>query len=307
MQDQEFDDDLLVDDTLSYYAQDTDGNVWLLGQSITEYEYDDAGNLIEIDDDESWLAGEGQSLPGLIMKANPETGEAYYQRFDIGEAEDQAEIVHSNTSVLLDLGDFTNVVQIEEYSALEPDEFDYRYYAPGVGQILTEEFNEDGEVSLSSELIQSRDLGLFDTSINRFQNTDLPGTYLFAGNAEAQEIRANFPSFDEEGFAFRVAVQPDNDLIAFYRFQNTQTPGTYLYAAEEERASINANFSDRFTEEGLAFYTYGVGAGQGTEFYRFQNTDLPGTYLFATGSEADNIRVNLPNFVDEGIAFEAVI
>ena len=307
VQDQEFDDGLLVDETLSYYAQDTDGNVWILGQSITEYEYDEAGNLIEIDDDESWLAGEGQSLPGLIMEATPETGEAYYQRFDIGEAEDQAEIVNSNISVSLDSGDFTNVVQIKEFSVLEPDEFDNRYYAAGVGQILTEEIDEDGEVSLASELIESRDVGLFDTSIYRFQNTNLPGTYLYVGSEEARNVRTDFSGFDEEGLAFRVSVQSGDDLIAFYRFQSIQTPGTYLYAAAEERASIQANFADSYTEEGLAFYAYGVGTGLGTEVYRFQNILNPGTYLFATGSEVDDIRANFPNYVEEGVAFEAVI
>ncbi|MDJ0651008.1 MAG: hypothetical protein QNJ60_20130 [Xenococcaceae cyanobacterium MO_188.B19] len=40
----------------------------------------------------------------------------------------------------------------------------------------------------------------------RFQNRDRPGTYLFAGQQEAESIRANFPNFDEEGAAFEVVV-----------------------------------------------------------------------------------------------------
>ncbi|MDJ0535331.1 MAG: hypothetical protein QNJ70_23060 [Xenococcaceae cyanobacterium MO_207.B15] len=43
----------------------------------------------------------------------------------------------------------------------------------------------------------------------------------------------------------------------------------------------------------------------GTDFSRFQNSDRPGTYLFATGEERDNIRANFPNFMEEGLAFEA--
>jgi hypothetical protein len=60
-------------------------------------------------------------------------------------------------------------------------------------------------------------------------------------------------------------------------------------------------------EEGLAFYVYPGDAGLGTDFNRFQNTALPGTYLFAAEEESIGIRANFPNFVEEGVAFEAVI
>ena len=165
VKDSEFDDDVLTDEKLSYYAQDSDGNVWLLGETVTEYEYDGTGNLIDTDDSESWLAGEGQALPGLIMSANPEVGEAYYQRFDIGEAENQAEVMETNLS--LDIGGktFENVVKIQEFSALKPEESDFKYYAPGVGLILEEEVNADGEVIFTSslqEMAESENSGFID-------------------------------------------------------------------------------------------------------------------------------------------------
>ena len=149
--DREFDNDLLTDEKFSYYAQDSYGNVWLMGETITEYEYDEAGNLIDTDDDESWLAGEGQSLPGLIMSANPTTGEAYYQRFDIGEVENQAEVVETGLSLNVDDDNFTDVIKVKEFSALESGEFDFIYYADGVGQILEEEIEGD-ELVATSEL-----------------------------------------------------------------------------------------------------------------------------------------------------------
>ncbi len=149
--DREFDNDLLTDEKLSYYAQDSLGNVWLLGETVTEYEYDEAGNVIDTDDSESWLAGEGQSLPGLIMAANPETGTAYYQRFDIGEAENQAEIVESDVSLTVDGDNFEDVIKIKEFSVLEPDEFDFKYYASGVGLVFEEEIEED-QLASTSEL-----------------------------------------------------------------------------------------------------------------------------------------------------------
>ena len=42
-------------------------------------------------------------------------------------------------------------------------------------------------------------------------------------------------------------------------------------------------------------------------FVRFQSSDTPGTYLYATGAEADSIRANSASFVEEGSAFNAAI
>lgn len=152
--DRELENNLLTDEHLSYYAQDSLGNVWLLGETITEYEYDEANNLIETDDSESWLSGEGQSLPGLIMLANPKIEEAYYQRFDIGEAENQAKVIDTGLSLNVDGDNFGDVIKIKEFSALESGEFDFIYYAPGVGQILEEEIQGD-ELVFTSELDES--------------------------------------------------------------------------------------------------------------------------------------------------------
>ncbi len=158
VQNQEFVDDVLTEDKLSYYAQDQEGNVWLLGEDVSEYEYDDQGNVIETDDSDSWRAGEGQSLPGLIMDRTPEVGEGYYQRFDIGEAENQGSIV-SLDAAIDDFGEYDDVLQVKEFSALQSDGFDYQYYAPGVGQIYTEELNANGDVIFTSSLVSVSDFG----------------------------------------------------------------------------------------------------------------------------------------------------
>ena len=145
---------------------------------------------------------------------------------------------------------------------------------------------------------------LLDSPIYRFQNIELPGTYLFAGEEEAFSIIDNFPEFELEGFAFYVANQPDDNLVRFNRFRNEDVPGTYLYATEGESASIRANFSNVFAEEGIAFYAYSASANQGTDYYRFHNTSVPGTYLFVNAEERQSIINNFPQFVEEGIAFE---
>ena len=144
---------------------------------------------------------------------------------------------------------------------------------------------------------------LLKTPINRFQNNSRPGTYLFAGPEESQDIRANFSNFIEEGQAFKVATEPGDSLIRLNRFQNLDVPGTYLYAGEEESQDIRANFSN-FLEEGIAFYVYPGSADIGVDFYRFQNSNVPGTYIFVGGEERQDILDNFPHFVEEGIAFE---
>lgn len=145
---------------------------------------------------------------------------------------------------------------------------------------------------------------LLNTPIYRFQNNDRPGTYLFVGQGEREQIKANFPNFVEEGFAFNVSNQPNDNLIRLNRFQNKDVPGTYLYANEQESISIRQNFPN-FAEEGLAFYVYDGNANQAENFYRFQNSAQPGTYLFASQQERNTIVANFPTFREEGVAFEA--
>ncbi|MEY2984992.1 MAG: hypothetical protein RLZZ568_1609 [Cyanobacteriota bacterium] len=165
-----------------------------------------------------------------------------------------------------------------------------------LGQVIEDSFTITINNNLTDELI-------------RFRNNDRPGTYLFAGAAEAASIRQNYLNFFEEGAAFQVATTPSDPLLQpFYRFQNTSPgqEGTYLFAGAEEAASIRQNYPN-FFEEGIAFYAYAAGVGGGTtEFSRFQNNAMPGTYLFAGPGEAAAIMDN-PNlgFTYEGVAFAA--
>ncbi len=108
------------------------------------------------------------------------------------------------------------------------------------------------------------------------------------------------------------ALTPTIDIYSdlntpIYRFQSNSMPGTYLFVGEEERLNIYQNFANSFTEEGIAFYVHPMGSGEETIYARFQNSLVPGTYLYATGAEADNIRLNYTNFLEEGGAFEARI
>ena len=148
---------------------------------------------------------------------------------------------------------------------------------------------------------------LLDTPIHRLQGNDFGGNYIYTG----EEERNNLPTdFAYEGIAFNASVEAHDDLIALYRFQSNENPGSYLLVGESERFNIqsDANLSQAFREEGLAFYVYGVDASEATEFYRFRNLNIAGSYLYVTCAERDNIIANYSNsFVEEGVAFEAEI
>ena len=149
-----------------------------------------------------------------------------------------------------------------------------------------------------------------DTDIFRFRRADGPvSSYIFVAAEEAQSIRDQFGEiFVEEGLAFQAGDEVSDELVPFFRFQSSNNPGRYIYVGEEERNSINQNFAESFTEEGIAFFAFGVGAGEGTEFVRFRNLNSPENYLYATGEEAQTIRDNFSDtFVEEGIAFGAAV
>ena len=139
--DREFEDGLLVEETSDFFAQDTLGNVWYLGEDVTTFEYDEEGNLIDTNTEGAWRAGVNGALPGFIMPAELTEGFNYFQEHaPADEALDQGTIFVAFIGTLtLEFGTFENVLQILETTELEPDEREFKNYAPGVGLILVEE------------------------------------------------------------------------------------------------------------------------------------------------------------------------
>jgi len=137
---QVFLDDVLIEDTQDYYAQDKAGNVWYLGESTRAFEYDDNGKVISTDTSGSWLTGVHGGKPGYIMPAHPTVGLNYYQEFSpADEAVDQAKIVSLDRTVTTPAGHFTHTIRTLESSAAEPGVFESKFYARGVGPVLVQE------------------------------------------------------------------------------------------------------------------------------------------------------------------------
>jgi hypothetical protein len=133
-------DGVLVEETLDYYAQDTDGNVWYMGEDVTNYRYDDDGNFLGTDTESAWLAGENGALPGFIMPAVPTVGANYYQEFAADDdALDQATIIALGATVDLGWKIFDDVLVTLETSELDLDAREFKYFAPSFGLIRAEE------------------------------------------------------------------------------------------------------------------------------------------------------------------------
>ncbi|MGL5080154.1 MAG: hypothetical protein ACRC8A_01575 [Microcoleaceae cyanobacterium] len=145
--------DFLQEDTNDWFAQDTDGNVWYLGESTTAFEYDDAGYFIGTNNDGAWEAQVNGASPGYILQANPQVGDNYYQEFAPNdEALDQAEVISIDQTLETEFGDLDNVLQTLESTELTPRVSDFKYYAPDIGLVLVEELNENLEPEFILEL-----------------------------------------------------------------------------------------------------------------------------------------------------------
>ena len=139
----------LQEDTDDWFAQDTNGNVWYLGEATTSFKYDNKGNFIGTKNDGAWEAGVNGALPGYIMEANPQAGDSYYQEFASQDAAlDQSKVISRDKPLKTELGT-SNVLQTLESTELTPGVFENKYYAPGVGVVRVEEF----DANLKPELI----------------------------------------------------------------------------------------------------------------------------------------------------------
>ena len=179
VRDTAYEDGILVEDTLDWYAQDDDGNVWYMGEIATNYSYDDEGEFTGTDFDGSWQAGVDGAAPGWIMRANPKPGDSYFQEFYPGVAVDEGEVIARGLSVETEFGSFDHVLKIRDTSSLEPGVGAFKYFAPGVGQVLEEEFAED-EPSLFVEIQNRR-------TVDNSAPVD-PTDLAFAGDGEKKTI-----------------------------------------------------------------------------------------------------------------------
>jgi hypothetical protein len=123
-------DGTVTEDTYDWYAQDDDGAVWYLGEDTTEYD-GSGGSSTE----GSWAYGTDDAQPGIIVEADPQVGDTYRQEYLAGEAEDQGEVLDLDASITVPYGAFDHCMQTKDFSELEPDVVENKWYCPDVGVV----------------------------------------------------------------------------------------------------------------------------------------------------------------------------
>lgn len=216
--DRAFDEGELVEETFDWYAQDTNGNVWYMGEDSKEIE---DGEIISTDG--SWEAGQdidatgANAVAGIQMKVAPFTvGDTYLQEFYATVAEDTAEIVALDVAttvgnVLLPedgMQSMFTTLQTLERNPLADDPVsteEFKYFAPGFGLVLETDTSGMERVELV-EVLNDR---LPDIDPQNFSNsTVIDNKY--------------FPLVPGATYRFETIVGEDEELIIVEVFPDTR-------------------------------------------------------------------------------------
>ena len=123
----------LIEDTFDWYAQDSAGNVWYMGENTAEFEDGEIASR-----EGSFEAGVDGAQAGIIMPADPEPGMAYRQEYYEGKAEDNGEVIALDQQVQTPAGRYKGALMTRDTNAIEPAVNEYKLYAPGVGMVLAD-------------------------------------------------------------------------------------------------------------------------------------------------------------------------
>jgi hypothetical protein len=132
LEEKNYEDGELVEDTLDYFAQHKDGSVYYFGERVDDYE---GGQVVG--HESQWLAGEGDNQPGVFMPAQPSVGMTFEQEKAPGIAEDQSKVVATDQTVTTPAGTFSGCIKTEDFSPLD-NVTEHKYYCPGDGFVREE-------------------------------------------------------------------------------------------------------------------------------------------------------------------------
>lgn len=125
----------MVEDTLDWYAQDREGNVWYFGEATKKLE---DGTAVTTG---SFEGGVNGALPGIVMPGHPQVGDQYRQEYAKGVAEDTGEVLGLTGSETTPLtGPLSDLLVTKDTDLRDPTApAENKYYARGIGLILTTE------------------------------------------------------------------------------------------------------------------------------------------------------------------------
>ena len=121
----------LAERTSDYFAQDVCGNVWYFGEDTAEL--GPRGRVLNTEG--TWHAGVDGAEPGVFMQAHPQLNRRFRQEWLAGVAEDTFAVRDRSASVTVPFGSFTHALRTSEFSRLEPNVLDNKYYVRGIGDV----------------------------------------------------------------------------------------------------------------------------------------------------------------------------
>jgi hypothetical protein len=144
--DQDIDAGQVSEQSVDYLAEDVGANVWYLGSYTEAYS---GGQFLNAQD--AWLAGVAGAKVGLWFPGDPQPGgAAFYQVQVPGGETSSAQVVKAGQRTCVPFDCFKDVIVVLEGGS------ENKYWAPGVGQILTEPLS--GEAQETEELINVKEL-----------------------------------------------------------------------------------------------------------------------------------------------------
>jgi hypothetical protein len=144
--DQDIDAGQVSEQAVDYLAEDIGGNVWYLGSYTEAYSGDQFLNA-----QDAWLAGVAGANAGLWFPGDPVPGSAPFIQVQVpGGETSSAQIAETGQKQCVPFDCFKDVIVVLEGGS------EHKYWAPGVGQILTEPLS--GEAQETEELINVKEL-----------------------------------------------------------------------------------------------------------------------------------------------------
>ena len=154
-------DGVTVESTDDWYGVHLNGDVRYFGEiskNFEVFEGDDPEEPELVDVDGSWKADRDGAKSGVLMFAAPQVGQVYRQEWAFGDAEDMGEVISNDYGYGNDedLDEFVpeelaelmcndDCLVTRDYTPLEADAEELKYYAPGIGLFL-EVDPESGDV-----------------------------------------------------------------------------------------------------------------------------------------------------------------
>jgi hypothetical protein len=125
---------VITEHTFDWFAQDTTtGDVWYFGEDSRSFD-PVTGRLISREG--SWEAGKKGAEAGIIMLGNPQVGVTYNEESAPGVAEDMATVRSLKARARVPFGSFRDCLKTDNFTPLDPEVQESKYYCPGVGLVL---------------------------------------------------------------------------------------------------------------------------------------------------------------------------